>query len=113
MRFANFSFGSLEIDGSTYNHDVVIDRGEIRKRKKTPSKKFRDDFGHAPVSGRGHSLEMSVACGRQRRVRQASGDWKKSNRGPNAAKLNCWSCPPPKPSRRCSARPRTHTRFST
>src|SRR5216117_1524381 len=40
MRFDKFSFGSLQIDGSTYEHDVVIDRGEISKRKKKPSKKF-------------------------------------------------------------------------
>jgi len=29
---------------------VVIDRGEITKRKKKPSKKFRDPFGHTPLS---------------------------------------------------------------
>ncbi len=29
---------------------MVIDRGEIRDRKKKPSKKFRDDFGHTPLS---------------------------------------------------------------
>jgi hypothetical protein len=29
---------------------VVIDRGEVRKRKKTPSRKFRDEFGHTPLS---------------------------------------------------------------
>lgn len=28
----------------------MIDRGEIRKRKKTPSRKFRDEFGHTPLS---------------------------------------------------------------
>ena len=50
MHFDKFSFGSLEIDGSTYEHDVVIDHGEIRKRKKKPSKKFRDNFGHTPLS---------------------------------------------------------------
>ncbi len=48
MRFDKFSFGSLRIDGNTYEHDVVIDRGEISKRKKKLSKKFRDDFGHTP-----------------------------------------------------------------
>ena len=46
----NFSFGSLRIDGRPFEHDVVIDRGEIRDRKKKPSKKFRDDFGHTPLS---------------------------------------------------------------
>jgi hypothetical protein len=29
---------------------VVIDRGKIRKRQKRPSKKFREDFGHTPLS---------------------------------------------------------------
>ena len=50
MRFDNFSFGSLQIDDSTYEHDVVIDHGEIRDRKKKPSKRFRNDFGHTPLS---------------------------------------------------------------
>ena len=50
MRFEDFSFGSIRIDGTTYDHDVVIDRGQIRKRKKKPSKKFRDEFGHTPLS---------------------------------------------------------------
>ena len=50
MHFDNFSFGSLRIDDSTYEYDVVIDRGEIRDRKKRLSKKFRADFGHTPLS---------------------------------------------------------------
>ncbi len=36
-RFDRFSFGSIQIDGSSYEHDVVIDRGKIRRRKKKPS----------------------------------------------------------------------------
>ena len=50
MRFQAFSFGSIRIDGVTYPHDVVIDRGRVRKRKKKASKKFRDAFGHTPLS---------------------------------------------------------------
>jgi len=50
MRFQSFSFGSIRIDDVTYEHDVVIDRGEVRKRKKKPSRKFRDSFGHTPLS---------------------------------------------------------------
>jgi hypothetical protein len=50
MRFEKYSFGSIRIDGVTYEHDVLIDRGEVSKRKKKPSKKFRDDFGHTPLS---------------------------------------------------------------
>ena len=50
MHFEAFSFGSIRIDGKTYEHDVVIDRGHIGKRKKKPSKKFRAAFGHIPLS---------------------------------------------------------------
>jgi hypothetical protein len=50
MRFESLTFGSIRIDGITYEHDVVIDRGEIRKRKKKPSRRFRDAFGHTPLS---------------------------------------------------------------
>jgi len=50
MRIGHFSFGSIQIDGETYEHDLVIDRGEIKKRKKKPSRKFRDKFGHTPLS---------------------------------------------------------------
>ena len=50
IRFEKLSFGSIRIDGVTYEHDVIIDRGEVRKRKKKPSKKFRDAFGHTPLS---------------------------------------------------------------
>jgi len=48
--FEGFSFGSIRIDGVSYDHDVVIDRGEVRKRKKKASKKFREAFGHTPLS---------------------------------------------------------------
>jgi hypothetical protein len=50
MRFEAFSFGSIRIDGVIYTHDVVIDRGQIRKRRKKPSRKFRAAFGHTPLS---------------------------------------------------------------
>jgi hypothetical protein len=50
VQFEKFSFGSIRIDGVTYEHDVVIDRGRVRRREKKPSKKFREDFGHTPLS---------------------------------------------------------------
>ncbi|MDH4554493.1 hypothetical protein E8F11_04740 [Pseudomonas sp. BN417] len=50
MRFDAFSFGSISINGVTYAHDVVIDHGEVRKRSKKPSKRFRDAYGHTPLS---------------------------------------------------------------
>ena len=50
MRFRRFEFGLIDIDGVSYDHDVVLDRGDIHRRKKKASKKFRDVFGHTPVS---------------------------------------------------------------
>ena len=50
MRFEEFSFGAICIDGVTYEHDVVIDRGNVEKRKKKESKRFRAAFGHTPLS---------------------------------------------------------------
>jgi hypothetical protein len=50
MHVQQFTFGSIRIDDVTYQHDVVIDRGKIRKRTKKPSKRFRDTLGHTPLS---------------------------------------------------------------
>ena len=50
LGFEAFSFGSIRINGTTYEHDVVIDRGHVSKRNKKPSKKFRSAFGHTPLS---------------------------------------------------------------
>ena len=36
--------------GPRTTHDVVIDRGPIRRRNKKPSKRFRGEFGHTPLS---------------------------------------------------------------
>jgi hypothetical protein len=43
-------FGAIEVDGLTYEHDIVIDGGKVRKRTKKPSKPYRDEFGHTPLS---------------------------------------------------------------
>ena len=50
MQMETFAFGSIRNDGITHEHDVVIEGGEIRKRKKKASKKFREEFGHTPLS---------------------------------------------------------------
>ena len=50
MRFTGYSFGSVRVDGVTYDHDLIIDRGKIRKRKKAASKRFRGAYGHTPLS---------------------------------------------------------------
>lgn len=38
MRARLLGFGSLEIDGRVFDHDVVIDAGVGRRRSKKPSK---------------------------------------------------------------------------
>jgi len=48
MQFESFSFGSIRIDGISYDHDVLIDRGKVRKRRKKGSRKFRNAFGLTP-----------------------------------------------------------------
>ena len=50
MRFRRFEFGVIDIDGVIYEYDLVVDRGEIQRRKKKASKKFRETFGHTPLS---------------------------------------------------------------
>ena len=50
MKFGKLKFGSITIDGTSYRHDVVIDRGRVSRRKKRPSKKYREQYGHTPVS---------------------------------------------------------------
>src|SRR5258708_15866460 len=50
VRFSDYSFGSVQVDGVTYEHDLIIDRGKIRKRKKAASRTFRDEYGHTPLS---------------------------------------------------------------
>jgi hypothetical protein len=50
MHFGGFGFGFLRIGKTAYEHDIIIDRGKIRKRKKKLSKKFREEFGLTPLS---------------------------------------------------------------
>ena len=50
VELRHFSFGTIEADGTTYDHDLVIDRGRVRKRSKGPSKRLRDRYGHTPLS---------------------------------------------------------------
>ncbi len=50
MKFTRYSFGTLRVDGDEYDHDLIIDRGEVRERDKRPSKKYRSLYGHTPLS---------------------------------------------------------------
>jgi hypothetical protein len=73
MRIDQFTFGSIRIDGVIYEHDVVIARGGVRKRKKKPSKPFRDVFGHTPLS-----IEENIPLGLP-----APGGWDRGRRRPS------------------------------
>jgi hypothetical protein len=44
------SFGLIEIDGHRFDRDVVLEAGHVRRRKKKPSKAYRDRYGHTPLS---------------------------------------------------------------
>jgi hypothetical protein len=50
MHIDAFEFGRITIDGVAYDRDVVVDRGQIRKRKKGPSKPRKAEFGHTPLT---------------------------------------------------------------
>jgi hypothetical protein len=63
MKARLLGFGDLEVDGKRYEADVVIERGQIRRRHKKPSKPYRDRFGHTPLSA-----EESIPWGGSRLV---------------------------------------------
>ena len=50
MKWGKYRFGSIKINGKAYEKDVVLDQGRLRTRKKKPSREYRDQFGHTPVS---------------------------------------------------------------
>ncbi|UCD74635.1 MAG: hypothetical protein JSV91_12705 [Phycisphaerales bacterium] len=50
MQARLIGFGELEIDGKRYDHDVVIDGGQVRKRKKGPSREAKREAGHTPLT---------------------------------------------------------------
>jgi hypothetical protein len=52
VRFTGYSFVSVRVDGVTYDHDLIIDCGKVRKRKKAASKRFRGAYGHTPAVDR-------------------------------------------------------------
>jgi hypothetical protein len=56
-------FGEIEVEGKRYTHDVVIEGGKVRKRKKGPSKQFREKFGHTPLS-----VGEEIPSGGKRRI---------------------------------------------
>ena len=54
-------FGEIEVEGQRYDADVVIERGQVRRRRKKPSKAYRDRFGHTPLSAQ-ESIPWGGPC---------------------------------------------------
>ena len=48
--FTDIKFGSITINGVEYVKDVIFDGGEIRQRKKKPSKHLKEKYGHTPLT---------------------------------------------------------------
>ena len=43
-------FGAIVVGGTRFDHDVVVTAGQVRPRKKGPSKVHRSRYGHTPLS---------------------------------------------------------------
>lgn len=52
MKADHYEFGSITIDGEVYDHDLIIESGRVRKRKKGPSKPLKAHYGHTPLSAK-------------------------------------------------------------
>jgi hypothetical protein len=50
MRVELVGFGAIQVEGTHYDHDIVIEDGAVRKRSKAASKKYSSLFGHTPLS---------------------------------------------------------------
>jgi hypothetical protein len=49
-------FGVIKVDGKTYEKDIVIENGKVKKRKKGKSKDLKAKYGHTPLT----SLEKTI-----------------------------------------------------
>ena len=50
MKARLIAFGLVELDGQTYDYDVLVERGRISRRRKKASKPQRDQYGHTPLT---------------------------------------------------------------
>lgn len=50
MKMRMQTFGEIEVEGERYEYDLVIEKGNIRKRGKKPSKAYSARYGHTPLS---------------------------------------------------------------
>ncbi|HEY1167358.1 MAG TPA: MTH938/NDUFAF3 family protein [Candidatus Limnocylindrales bacterium] len=50
MKARLVTFGLVELDGQTYDHDVLVEGGRVSPRHKKASKPQRDRYGHTPLT---------------------------------------------------------------
>lgn len=50
MDFAYPGFGSIEVDGVRFDHDIVVEGGKVRARDKGPSRAQHSRYGHTPLT---------------------------------------------------------------
>jgi hypothetical protein len=50
MQAEFIEFGLIEIDGVRYDYDVVVDRGQVKRRENEASQAHRGRYGHTPLS---------------------------------------------------------------
>jgi hypothetical protein len=50
MKARLVSFGLVELDGQTYDYDLLVERGRVSPRHKKASKPQRDRYGHTPLT---------------------------------------------------------------
>lgn len=46
------TFGEITVDGALTRHDIVIEKGKVRKREKGPSKDEKAKYRHTPLTPR-------------------------------------------------------------
>ena len=46
----SIKFGKIKVNGKLYEKDIVIDGTNVRTRKKGPSKTFRNEYNHTPLT---------------------------------------------------------------
>ena len=52
-------YGAIVVEGKRFEHDVVVEAGEVRRRDKGPSKARRGQYGHTPLSA-GEEIPWSL-----------------------------------------------------
>lgn len=49
-KITGLKFGTIKVNGKTYEKDIIIDKGKVSERKKGPSRPQREEYGHTPLT---------------------------------------------------------------